>query len=274
MYDYNFPEQKYTSLYVKHMKEIKHHIYLLVLLIFSFLLLVLHFVLLASRDLKKRIETLQQSCRNYQKELDLEHTRYIEEHGKRGDLQVENEELREELKISKQASIYGDKCIELEKQLETSGKVDDEFYKELIDKYVDEVQQLKKQISDMKQNYVAPEDVNDWIKSGGQVIINYDEYEDTQEIIKKLKEQNEELKEEMKISAEQVSIYGDKCLKVEKQVEELKKELEWWKNKDVRNEIQKSKILQKNVKNIKRDANQISVVMMNICKHYTELYSE
>jgi len=171
-----------------------------------------------NKQLEERIETLDDMGRSYQQELDLEHTRYMEEQGKRADLQVEIEEIRE--------------------------------------------------------NYIAQEDVNDWIKSGGQVIIDYDEYEETQEIIKKLKEQNEELKEEMKISAEQTRIYSDKCLKVEEQVEELKKELDWWKKKDVRSEIKKSKELQKDVNKIKRDANQISVVMMNICKHYTELYSE
>ena len=171
-----------------------------------------------NKKLEERIETLDDMGRSYQQELDLEHTRYMEEQGKRADLQVEIEEIRE--------------------------------------------------------NYIAQEDVNDWIKSGGQVIIDYDEYEETQEIIKKLKEQNEELKEEMKISAEQTRIHIDKCLKVEEQVEELKKELDWWKKKDVRSEIKKSKELQKDVNKIKRDANQISVVMMNICKHYTELYSE
>jgi len=51
-----------------------------------------------NEKLKKRLEDLQDICRNYKKEFDLEHIRYMEEQGKRGDLQVKIEELKEELK--------------------------------------------------------------------------------------------------------------------------------------------------------------------------------
>jgi chromosome segregation ATPase len=156
----------------------------------------------------------------------------------------------------------------------------------------DECGGLKERLIDMSfkvdelesQIELTDECVIDGLKQG---------HKDLQEEIDRLQEENEKLKELAEINI--LKTYRDEMSKIEKltneevedildvapyikklkeEIKKLKEENEELKNKDVRSEIKKSQLLQKKVRNISRDANEISVVMMKICKHYTDIYSE
>jgi len=142
-----------------------------------------------------------------------------------------------------------------------------------VTKLTDECAKLKERVEELdSQIELTNECVIDGLKQG---------HKDLQEEIDRLQEENEKLKEDFNRYRKYLYDKDYECEEQreradynEKEIMKLKEENDELKKKDIRDEIKKSKELQKKVKNIGRDANEISVVMMKICKHYTDIYSE
>tara|TARA_R100000808_G_C2148645_1_gene156814 strand:+ start:220 stop:1197 length:978 start_codon:yes stop_codon:yes gene_type:complete len=141
--------------------------------------------------LKAEKEMLQDMCRSYKKEMDLEHIRYMEEQGKRGDLQVKIDELKEENeKLKKQNEV-------LKKVVQGAKTSQEQEFQKILERTKNHIENLKEENEKLKidhsmntqywrcyGSYVDPncdcmpdkEHIDNWCKNGDVVDEKLKEY--------------------------------------------------------------------------------------------------
>ena len=172
-------------------------------------------------ELKAWLEIKTDMAESLQKEVDIEHTRYLQEAIKRGDIQQELADLKEEVEEWKEScSGYVNTPDELEMWMSAAIHEDEEEYSKYMEplELRDEVKKLKEENEELKETYFQRG--FDAGRDEYQVDTEYLEEKDAE--IEKLKEENKKLKKKYELSLEQTDKLEEENKNLNKYLAETK----------------------------------------------------
>lgn len=146
----------------------------------------------------------------------------------------------------------------------TSAETIEEFEKDVRDNWK-ELEELQNSIESISNEYMSGEetidDIRDYIEQKTDEIVELkEENENLENMLGESYSKHDvyDLKEELKISAEQARVYGDKLLEKEDEIKKLKEELEW-KKIDIQKEVQRVKKQVDELENLKKDNEKLKI---------------